>query len=808
VSKLSVPGLIGLLRDLSLLETAALQELPRYLATGRDVPWLLEELQRRQWLTPWQVKVLLAGDSRDLVLGPYLLLDLLGQGAMGRVYRARHQQTGNVVALKVIPAETMQSQRQARRFQREVFVAAQLRHPNIVAAYEAGQAGQAYYMVMEYIDGIDLSRLVKQNGPFPLPLACDLIRQAALALQYAHDQDLIHRDVKPSNLMVVRAADRPPLVKVLDFGLARFLTEADGQGRLTHVGGMVGTVDYISPEQATNARVADARSDVFSLGATLFYILTGMPPYSGKDIVEKITARVRGAALRLSAYRGNVSPGLEAVVATMLAREPMHRYPTARQAAAALAPFCRLELARLASPPAAALPAPVVAAVPVAVEPSPVPQDAALPLLPPPSWTDAPPLARAKPQTHRVVSWKVVLSIGATLALLVGLGLLAGWQLRDRPPPRSRPRTARTAPNKTVETPLDRVQRELGSERAETRRSAVLELEKMKPDEARPALPALLLQISREKETHVRRAMVRAVSALARPEDDQAIATLAKLVDDSDTETGEMAARAIARLTPERAMATAKVLGRLLTSGTDSERRAALQTLSRLGETAGQAAPELGQALSDKLPEVRRGAAFLLGRLGEKASPAVPALALALEEKEEVLGVRLAVVEALVALRFPTNEKAVPPLLRIIRADSQPVIRQRSIRALFSVPDLDAIHATRTLEELLQSTDGDSLLVRYDAARLLAQNQGAKASDRIVAVLLDMMRNNKVKASRFTSAAAGDVEQDARFMAVAPLARTITPARRERIRKALVEASREKDARLRRAALEELDGLP
>jgi serine/threonine protein kinase len=431
MSTVSVPSLVGQIRELPLLDAAALAQLPGLAAACADAGRLLQELERRQWLTPFQSRTLLAGQGRGLVLGAYLLLDVLGQGSMGRVYRARHLRDNRRIAIKVIPPELLHSRRLAKRFQREIYVATQLHHPNIVIAYDAGQVGHAYYLAMEYIDGIDLSRLVKQNGPMPFPMACDLISQAALALQYAHDKDLVHRDLKPSNLMVVRHPNHPPAIKVLDFGLARLLTEVDGEGRLTQVGGVVGTVDYISPEQATNARQADARSDIFSLGATLFYILTGMPPYAGKDVVERVSARVLGDARRLCTCRPGLPAGLDGVVAKMMTRDPALRYSTAADVTRALEPFCLVNVAPVTAPLALLVPDPPTA---IAASESPLTiADARRGTPAAPLATVVPPFAFAPsgqpvvPPSHSF--WKTMIAAGVSFLLVVALGSLLLWSL-------------------------------------------------------------------------------------------------------------------------------------------------------------------------------------------------------------------------------------------------------------------------------------------------------------------------------------------------------------------------------------------
>jgi serine/threonine-protein kinase len=338
MTSVSLSALVEVIRQLA-AEAGRRDELAQLAASCTDAPALVREMQCRQWLTAFQASTLLAGQGKTLVVGPYVLLDQLGQGATSRVYRARHTQTKQQVALKVLPPAVVQSPRIVSRFQREAQAAMQLDHPGIARAQDAGEAGGAFYLAMEYVEGINLLRLVKEQGPLPPPLACDLIRQAALALEHAHTHDLVHRDVKPSNLMVVRSPNHPPVVKILDFGLARFLADSDEQDRLTRLGSVVGTVDFISPEQALDARKADARSDVFSLGATLYYILTGKAPYPGKDLAEKIAARVTGEPPRASKWCPRLPTGLEEVVMKMMARNPDDRYGSAAAVAQALAPF-------------------------------------------------------------------------------------------------------------------------------------------------------------------------------------------------------------------------------------------------------------------------------------------------------------------------------------------------------------------------------------------------------------------------------------------------------------------------------------
>jgi eukaryotic-like serine/threonine-protein kinase len=336
----SPAGLLAALREHGILTPPQVQELSG--AGGpafADGLALAGELVGRGWLTAYQADQLLRGRAGELLVGPYRLLDRLGQGGMGQVFKARHVTMDRVVAVKVIPRKRVSDPAAVERFYREVRAVAQLSHPNIVTAFEVGRAGETHYLAMEYVDGIDLARLVQQSGPLPIPQACEYVRQAALGLQHAHERGLVHRDIKPGNLMVARPnPDGPPVIKILDFGLARFEREGSQAGRLTQLGWVVGTVDYIAPEQAGDARGADIRADIYGLGCSLFYLLTGDPPFPGDDVVEKIRARVQRDAPSVRRGRPEVSPALEQVLARMMARGPADRFQTPGEVAKALEP--------------------------------------------------------------------------------------------------------------------------------------------------------------------------------------------------------------------------------------------------------------------------------------------------------------------------------------------------------------------------------------------------------------------------------------------------------------------------------------
>ncbi len=263
----------------------------------------------------------------------YRIRRLLGQGGMGSVYEAEHRLMRRSVALKVINRAFTASVTAVKRFRREVRAAARLSHPNIVAAYDADQVEGTHFLVMEYVEGVNLARLVRERGPLTVAEACDYARQAALGLQHAHEQGMVHRDVKPDNL--IRCADGR--VKVLDFGLAALLAES-GQS-LTDERIVVGTPEFMAPEQGEDARRADSRSDIYSLGCTLFYLLTGLPPYPAETPALKLLAHREQPLPSLRAVRADAPVELAAVIERLLAKQPQDRYASAGEVAAVLLPF-------------------------------------------------------------------------------------------------------------------------------------------------------------------------------------------------------------------------------------------------------------------------------------------------------------------------------------------------------------------------------------------------------------------------------------------------------------------------------------
>jgi WD40 repeat protein/serine/threonine protein kinase len=274
----------------------------------------------------------------------YKLLEKLGEGGMGTVYKARHAKLKKVVALKVLPADRMQNEQAVARFQREMEAVGRLNHPNIVGATDAGEHDGVHFLVMEYVDGIDLSNLVKNGGPLPIADACELIRQAAIGLQDAHENGMVHRDIKPSNIMLTIAGrSSQATVKILDLGLALLQDESVEVVReLTTAGQAMGTVDYMAPEQAGDSHEVDIRADIYSLGGTLYKLLSGHAPFSGEKYsthLKKLLAVINDPVPPIRQQRSDIPAELAAVLDRMLAKQPADRFATPADVATALAPF-------------------------------------------------------------------------------------------------------------------------------------------------------------------------------------------------------------------------------------------------------------------------------------------------------------------------------------------------------------------------------------------------------------------------------------------------------------------------------------
>ncbi len=293
-----------------------------------------EILTRYGKLTQMQATAAYQGKAQGLILGDYVIMTQIGKGGMGQVYKARHRRMNRLVALKVLPPAATVSDTAVRRFRREVEMAARLTHPNIVTAYDANEHQGVHYLVMELVEGDNLSTAVKKNGVFSVNRALDVVIQAAEGLAYAHDMGIVHRDIKPSNLLI----DKHGTVKILDLGLARVdhndQADEDARDSLTQTNQVLGTVDFMSPEQSLNAREADHRADIYSLGCTFFRLLTGKNVYFGSTVIEKIVAHREKPVPSLREMRPDVSPELDAAFQRMLVKDPKKRTQSMRHVVA------------------------------------------------------------------------------------------------------------------------------------------------------------------------------------------------------------------------------------------------------------------------------------------------------------------------------------------------------------------------------------------------------------------------------------------------------------------------------------------
>jgi serine/threonine protein kinase len=289
---------------------------------------LSRALQAAGRLTPYQAAAIYQRKSRGLLIGNYLILDKLGAGGMGMVFKARHRRLNRIVALKILPPSFARDRTAVLRFKREVEAAGRLKHPNIVAALDADEDRGVHFLVMEYVEGRDLDQLVRQRGPLSVIQTIDFLVQAARGLEAAHAEGIVHRDIKPSNLML----DSQGVVRVLDLGLARIVEASQplgaakvGAGRLTESGTYMGTVDFMAPEQAEDSRRADHLADIYSLGCTLFFLLAGREPFGGETVIKRLMAHQERPAPTLFSARPEVPPVLEEIYQKMMAKRPLSR---------------------------------------------------------------------------------------------------------------------------------------------------------------------------------------------------------------------------------------------------------------------------------------------------------------------------------------------------------------------------------------------------------------------------------------------------------------------------------------------------
>ena len=301
-------------------------------ATGPVPEDCIQTLLDQKLLTAWQLEQLRKGRHKGFILGKYRLLRLLGAGGMSQVYLAEHMTLKNKVAIKVLPLKRVDTTSYLERFKREAKASAGLNHPNIARAFDLETSESINFFVMEYIDGTDLHQRVKQLGPLAVREAADFIRQAAEGLQFAHEEGFVHRDIKPANLMV----DKRNHLKILDLGLALAKDDEDASLTRAYDETVLGTADYLAPEQALDSHSADHRSDIYSLGCTLHYLLVGKAPFAKGSLAERLSAHLKSPAPNLLDTRTDVPAAIVELYFRMMEKHPDARQQSAQEVADSL----------------------------------------------------------------------------------------------------------------------------------------------------------------------------------------------------------------------------------------------------------------------------------------------------------------------------------------------------------------------------------------------------------------------------------------------------------------------------------------
>jgi serine/threonine protein kinase len=353
---LKVENLCGFLIRSKLMSPSDMQAMrQRWQTEAKDnagqVPMFLKWLIAKNFVTEYQASLLSRGHVDDFFLGEYKILERIGRGRMAGVYKAVHG-SGQVVAIKVLPPSRAKSGQTLARFQREARLSIKLKHLHVVRSYQVGETKGVHYLVMEYLEGETLDEVLQRRKRLPAAEAVRLVHQSLLGLQHIHEQGMVHRDLKPANLMLIPIPGRSDSettlksnIKILDIGLAReFFDEnapadAPEKMELTGEGVLLGTPDYLAPEQARDPRNIDIRADIYSLGCTLYHLLTGQPPFPDKNILNQMIRHATEIPKPLQDFVPTLPEGLSQIVNWMMAKQAAQRYPTPARAAQALDAF-------------------------------------------------------------------------------------------------------------------------------------------------------------------------------------------------------------------------------------------------------------------------------------------------------------------------------------------------------------------------------------------------------------------------------------------------------------------------------------
>jgi len=343
MGKLKVESFLGLVRKSELVDQGQLEKV--LVALKEETPGkpieeaelVASRLVQARLLTRWQADSLMEGRYKGFFLAKYKLLSLLGAGGMSHVYLAEHALMHRRVAIKVLPKKRVNDSSYLARFRLEARAIAALDHRNIVRAYDIDNVDDIHYMVMEYVEGRDLQTLVTEEGVLDYPQAADYIRQAAEGLEHAHQAGLIHRDIKPGNLLL----DVHKVVKVLDLGLARFSGDDKASLTVAYDENVLGTADYLAPEQAIDSHGVDCRADIYSLGCTLYFVLTGRPPFPDGTLPQRLMMHQKIAPPDIRDRRPDAPDDLIEICVKMMAKKPSARYQSAQEVADVLADWLR-----------------------------------------------------------------------------------------------------------------------------------------------------------------------------------------------------------------------------------------------------------------------------------------------------------------------------------------------------------------------------------------------------------------------------------------------------------------------------------